>query len=78
MYKIKEILKNAQKEIYINTDCSFEEIKEDIEKLFVKIMAEHIHNDIYLLKIRDKYGKEIYDDYLRIDTIFERKARGEV
>jgi len=50
---------------------------ESNEKLLVKLMAEHIHNDIYLLKIRDKYGKEIYDDYLKIDTIFERKARGE-
>ncbi len=147
IYKIKEMLKNVQKEIYINTDCRLEEIREDFEqlvekgikvvvfsfyeienpvagvdyfthgrerkkdfrqsrlmvvvdnerllladgssqntlwkgtesneKLMVKIMAEHIHNDIYLLKIRDKYGKEIYDDYLRIDTIFERKARGE-
>lgn len=148
IYKIKEILRSAQKEIFINTDCSLEELKEDLEKLvkkgikivifsfyeiqnpvsgvdyfthgrkrekdfqetrlmvvvdneviimadgsnqntmwrgtesneklFVKIIAEHIHNDIYLLKIRDKYGKEIYDDYLRIDTFFEKKARGEV
>lgn len=146
--KVKEMLKTAQEEIYMNTDCGLEEIREDIEslvkkgikvvlfsfyevenpivgvdyfthgrkrgknfkqtrlmvvvdnellifadgsgwnalwkgtesneKLLVKIMAEHIHNDIYLLKIRNRYGKEIYDDYLRIDTAFERKTRGEV
>lgn len=148
IYKTKEVLKNARKEIYINTDCGLEEIREEMEflinlgvkitlfsfyeiedpikgvnyfshgrkkekhfkptrfmmvvdnelliladgtdqygswkatesneKLFVKIISEHIHNDIYLLKIRDKYGKNIYDDYLHIGTTFERKAKGEV
>lgn len=145
--KTKELFQNVQNEVYINTDCSLEEMRKELEalvqrgirvilfsfyeienpiegvsyfshgrkrekgfqptrfmivadneflimadgsgqnelwkgtesneKLLVKLMAEHIHNDIYLLKIRDKYGKEIYDDYLKIDTIFERKARGE-
>lgn len=30
-------------------------------KLMKSIIREHIHNDIYMLKIRDMYGKDIYD-----------------
>lgn len=43
-------------------------------KLFVKIMSEHIHNDIYLLKLRDIYGREMYDR-VHIDTAYERRNR---
>lgn len=43
-------------------------------KLFVKIISEHIHNDIYLLKLRDIYGREMYDR-IHIDTAYERRNR---
>lgn len=43
-------------------------------KLFVKIISEHIHNDIYLLRLRDKFGREIYDD-LHIFTEYENRNR---
>lgn len=43
-------------------------------RLFVKIISEHIHNDIYLLKLRDRFGKEIYDD-LHIYSKYENRNR---
>ncbi|MBD5554694.1 MAG: HTH domain-containing protein [Roseburia sp.] len=46
--------------------------------LFIKILSEHIHNDIYLLKLRDRYGKEIYDSNLYLKTAFEARQRDEV
>lgn len=45
-------------------------------RLMVKIVSEHIHNDIYLLNIRNRYGREIYEDYLHIHTAFEDRERG--
>lgn len=46
--------------------------------LTLKILSEHIHNDIYLLKLRDIYGKEIYGDNLYLKTAFEQRQKGEV
>ena len=46
--------------------------------LAVKILSEHIHNDIYLLKLRDRYGKEIYDRNLYLNTDFEKRQKEEV
>lgn len=43
-------------------------------RLFVKIISEHIHNDIYLLKLRNKFGREIYDD-LHIFSKYENRNR---
>ena len=43
--------------------------------LFIKILSEHIHNDIYLLKLKDRYGKEIYHNNLRLNTDFERRQK---
>ncbi|HWT76285.1 MAG TPA: helix-turn-helix domain-containing protein [Mobilitalea sp.] len=40
-------------------------------KLLVSILCEHIHNDIYLLRIRQKYGSKSMDEFL-IGTGFER------
>lgn len=40
--------------------------------LMKSIVREHIHNDIYMLKIRDIYGKEIYDK-IHINTTLEMK-----
>ena len=38
---------------------------------FIRLLSEHIHNDIYLLKLRDRYGKEIYGQDLLLKTAFE-------
>lgn len=46
--------------------------------LAIKILCEHIHNDIYLLKLRDRYGKEIYDSNLYLNTAFETRKKGEL
>ena len=41
-------------------------------KLMKDIIREHIHNDIYMLKLRDMYGREIYEK-IHINTIQEKK-----
>lgn len=41
-------------------------------RLFVKVISEHIHNDIYLLKLRNRYGREIYN-HLHISTQYENR-----
>lgn len=38
--------------------------------LIIEIITEHIHNDIYLLKLKQEYGSEIYEN-LRIGSVFE-------
>lgn len=38
--------------------------------LMIEIVTEHIHNDIYLLKLRNEYGSNIYEN-LRIGSYFE-------
>lgn len=45
--------------------------------LFIDMLSEHIHNDIYLLKLKKKYGKEIYEEGLFLHTDFEEKRRKE-
>lgn len=40
--------------------------------LMKNIIKEHIHNDIYMLKIRDIYGREIYEK-IHINTLLESK-----
>ncbi len=42
--------------------------------LIVDIITEHIHNDIYLLKLRDRFGSEIYNE-LKIGSEFEGRDR---
>lgn len=42
--------------------------------LMVNLVCEHIHNDIYLMQIRLKYGREIYDNVM-MDDSFERMRR---
>lgn len=43
--------------------------------LTIKIISEHIHNDIYMLKFRDLYGRKIYED-IHINSQFENNMRG--
>lgn len=40
--------------------------------LMVSIVCEHIHNDIYLLRLKQKYGNLFSSDIL-LNTMFERK-----
>lgn len=42
-------------------------------KLMRNIVIEHIHNDIYMLKLRNMYGSDLYDK-VRIDTNKEKKV----
>lgn len=42
--------------------------------LLASIVSEHIHNDIYLLKLRDKYGKNLITDDIKINTILEKRS----
>ena len=41
-------------------------------KLMKDVIREHIHNDIYMLKLRDIYGKEMYEK-IHINTSQETK-----
>lgn len=41
-------------------------------KLMKDVIREHIHNDIYMLKLRDVYGREIYEK-IHINTSQEKK-----
>ncbi len=45
--------------------------------LTVKILSEHIHHDIYLLKLQQRYGKEIYGEDLWLHTDFEKRQKEE-
>lgn len=42
--------------------------------LMVSLMSEHIHNDIYLIKLRDRYGSSLFDDDIRVHTVFEQSV----
>ena len=42
--------------------------------LMVSIAAEHIHNDIYLLRLQEKFGRGIIDDGILLHTIHEATA----
>ena len=42
--------------------------------LLVSIVSEHIHHDIYLLKLREKYGEDLIGQDIRIDSMLEKKA----
>lgn len=41
-------------------------------KLMVHIIAEHIHFDIYLLKLMKKYGNNLINEEIQLGTIMER------
>ncbi len=42
--------------------------------LLASVVCEHIHNDIYLMKFRQKYGREVYEEIMVSDD-FERKRK---
>lgn len=41
--------------------------------LQVAIVSEHIHHDIYFLKLTEKYGAEIFDDGILLGTLMEEQ-----
>lgn len=41
-------------------------------EIFIKIISEHIHSDIYMAKLSKIY-EEIFDDKIKIDTLHERR-----
>ncbi len=42
--------------------------------LVASVVCEHIHNDIYLMKFRKKYGREVYEEIMISDD-FELKRK---
>lgn len=41
-------------------------------RLLARIVAEHIHHDIYLLKLKEKYGERVVDESVLIKSRFEK------
>lgn len=39
--------------------------------LMVSIISEHIHHDIYLLKLKEKYGKDLIDESIKLNSMLE-------
>lgn len=42
-------------------------------KLLVQITSEHIHHDIYLMKLKEKYGKDLFDENIVLNTLMEKE-----
>lgn len=42
--------------------------------LLASIVSEHIHNDIYLLKLKSKYGENLISDDIKLNTILENRT----
>lgn len=43
------------------------------DNLLANIVAEHIHHDIYLLKLKEKYNQELIDDSVKLNSSLEKK-----
>ncbi|MCD2347831.1 TrmB family transcriptional regulator [Clostridium guangxiense] len=41
--------------------------------LLTSIVSEHIHNDIYLLKLKNKYGKDLITEDIKLNTLLENR-----
>ncbi|MGH4122111.1 MAG: TrmB family transcriptional regulator [Clostridium sp.] len=41
--------------------------------LLVSVVSEHIHNDIYLLKLRNKYEENLINQDIKLNTILENR-----
>ncbi|MCY6482916.1 HTH domain-containing protein [Clostridium aestuarii] len=41
--------------------------------LLASIISEHIHHDIYLLKLKNKYQKDLIEEDIKINTILENR-----
>ena len=47
-------------------------------KLFARIIAEHIHHDIYLLKLKNKNGKNLIESDILINSMLENRNNCEI
>lgn len=43
-------------------------------KLLVQITSEHIHHDIYLMKLKQKYGEDLFDESIMLNTLMEQES----
>lgn len=43
-------------------------------QLLANIVSEHIHHDIYLLKLKEKYKKELIEKDILLSSLLEKKA----
>ncbi|MGV8980438.1 TrmB family transcriptional regulator [Clostridium sp.] len=41
--------------------------------LLASIVSEHIHNDIYLLRLKSQYGKNIINQDIKLNTLLEKR-----
>lgn len=41
-------------------------------RLLARIVAEHIHHDIYLLKLKERYGERVVDETILLKSRFEK------
>lgn len=41
--------------------------------LLSSIVSEHIHNDIYLLKLKNKYGENLINQDIKLNTLLEKR-----
>eukprot|EP00831_Metopus_contortus_P005600 TRINITY_DN12112_c0_g1_i7.p2 TRINITY_DN12112_c0_g1~~TRINITY_DN12112_c0_g1_i7.p2 ORF type:complete len:261 (-),score=48.88 TRINITY_DN12112_c0_g1_i7:1016-1798(-) len=59
--------------------CSSENVNTDMNgiftenKLLCKIVSEHIHHDIYLLKLKEKENNEIIKEDIKLNTLLENR-----
>lgn len=42
-------------------------------RLMVSIVAEHIHHDIYLLELQQKYGRTFWNNHIKLNTMLENR-----
>ncbi|WP_244834066.1 TrmB family transcriptional regulator [Clostridium sp. BJN0001] len=43
------------------------------DKLLAKIVSEHIHHDIYMLKLKQKEKRELINDDIKLNTLLENR-----
>lgn len=46
--------------------------------LLVSIVSEHIHHDIYITKLKEKFGDDIIDSSISINSYFEKIREGRI
>lgn len=47
-------------------------------QLLANIVAEHIHHDIYLLKLKENHKTELIDESILLNSLLEKKSRDKV
>ena len=44
-------------------------------QFLANIVSEHIHHDIYLLKLKERERKELIDEDILIDSLLDKRKR---